>query len=145
MQTCIMLYNGFMKSNTLFYQCRRILAGLCILGEAFMLADVVDDLLFELEYLGEWGYDYLLKDIFMLASGLVIIWFLVSAIIDSGKQISMQKELQLQEEQAHFDSIRSRSRSAVQESVSEEEELSPDELQEMLQKDFGEQKRNARG
>ncbi len=140
-----MQYNNFMKTNSLFYQCKRILAGLCIIGEAFMLYDVIDDLLFELEYLGEWGYDYLLKDIFMLLAGIFIIGFLVSAIIDSGKQISLQKQLQQQDEQAYLNSVRRKSRTEMQEAMDEEEELSPEELQEMLQKDFGEQKRNARG
>lgn len=139
-----MQYNSVMKSNSFFYQCKRILAGLCIIGEVYMLADVIDDLLFELEYLGQWGYDYLLKDIFMLTAGIAVIFFLVGAIIDSGKQIEAQKAMNLQEEQAHLDSVRRRSRSAVQNSM-DEEELSPEELQEMLQKDFGEQKRNARG
>lgn len=115
-----------------------------MIAEAIVLSDVFDDLMFELRYLGEWGYNYLLKDIFLLGAGAVILYFLFNVILDSSRQLSAEKNMEFQEERARvrMDTLRSQREKKPQEEA--EEDLSVEELQEMLQSDYAEQKRNAR-
>ena len=140
----VLYYNKAMKPNQLVLHCKRILAGLCMIAEAIVLSDVFDDLLFELRYLGEWGYNYLLKDIFLLGAGAVILYFLFNVILDSSRQLSAEQNMYFHEERARvrMDTLRSQREKEPQEEA--EEDLSVEELQEMLQSDYAEQKRNAR-
>ena len=143
------MYNGDKKNNVFMLQCKRILAFLCMLGEGLVLYNVIDDLIFELENLGSWGYDYLLTDLFLLFTGIAILVFMVSTIIDAGSQIRNESELQYEEEQAHLRALYQQEKTGTRRKVRKkdkaaEEEITPEELQELLQNDFGEQKKNAR-
>lgn len=142
------MYNRSMKTNPLLLQCKRILASLCILGEGLVLYNVIDDLIFELENLGSWGYDYLFTDLFLLFTGILIVIFMLSIIVDSSRQIRNETELQYQEEQAHLRALyqakKTGTRKKTVQKDRQEEEITPEELQELLQNDYGEQKKNAR-
>ena len=142
------MYNSSMKNNPFLLQCKRILASLCILGEGLVLYNVIDDLIFELENLGSWGYDYLFTDLFLLFTGILTVAFMFSIIVDAGRQIRNEKEMQYEEEQAHLRALyqerKTDTRKKTNRTVREEEEITPEELQELLQNDYGEQKKNAR-
>lgn len=142
------MYNRPMKNNPLLLQCKRILASLCILGEGLVLYNVIDDLLFELENLGSWGYDYLFTDLFLLFTGILTVAFMFSIIVDSSRQIRNETELQYQEEQAHLRALYQAKKTGTRKKTAQkdrqEEEITPEELQELLQNDYGEQKKNAR-
>lgn len=142
------MYNSSMKNNPFLLQCKRILASLCILGEGLVLYNVIDDLIFELENLGSWGYDYLFTDLFLLLTGILTVAFMVSIIVDAGRQIRNENEMRYEEEQAHLRALyqerKTDTRKKTARTVKEEEEITPEELQELLQNDYGEQKKNAR-
>ena len=135
------------RANIVLERCKQILAGLCMIGDGIVFAEAFSDLLFELEYLGEWGYDFLVRDIFLVCTCLVTAYFLISAFISSGKKAKEEAERQ---EQMEHEAIRREAevnvKQAIKQDVKQEviDELSVEELQELLQNKEQNQTQNAR-